>query len=67
MCNNEKNVLSPVHDDNIKIGLDSIPEYQKRQLAKAVLDMVQELFSQPGEEERYQAWLQDRKQKSKGK
>lgn len=41
----------------IKINFSEIPEYQVRALAKAALELTEKVFSIPGEEERYQAWL----------
>lgn len=65
MYDSDKIILKPVDDVDIKINVDLIPEYQRRQLADAVLIMTQKLFSQPGEEERYQLWLQERQKREK--
>lgn len=60
MYNCEKLVLKPVGDVKIKIDFDSIPEYQRDQLAELALDVTRKVFAQPGEEERYQIWLAER-------
>lgn len=57
----EKIVPKPV--EKIEIDVDMISEYQKCQLAEFALDVTQQLFSRPGEEERYQRWLQERQQR----
>lgn len=65
MYNYEKFVLKPVCDVNIKIDVNLIPEYQRCQLAEFALDLTREVFTRPGEEERYQAWLKNRRRKEK--
>jgi len=65
MYDYEKTVLKSVADVKIEIDFDSIPEYQRRQLAELALEVTREVFSRPGEEERYQAWLQNRRQREK--
>ena len=65
MYDYEKNVLKSVADVKIEIDFDSIPEYQRRQLAELALGVTREVFSRPGEEERYQAWIQNRQQREK--
>lgn len=65
MYNYEKITLEPVDDGSIKIDVTQIPEYQRRQLAEATLEATKRFFSQPGVEERYQAWLQERQEREK--
>ena len=65
MYDYEKITLKPVDDGSIKIDVTQIPEYQRRQLAEATLEATKRFFSQPGVEERYQAWLQERQEKEK--
>lgn len=65
MYNYEKITLKPVDDGSIKIDVTQIPEYQRRQLAEATLEATKRFFSQPGVEERYQAWLQERQEREK--
>ncbi len=57
----EKIVPKPV--EKIKIDVELIPDYQRQQLAELALAVTQQLFSRPGEEERYQRWLQERQQR----
>ena len=66
MCDNERIVLKPLGDVNVKIDASLIPEYQREQLAKFVIEMTRKVFTQPGEEDRFQAWLSER-QKGKKK
>lgn len=65
MYNYEKITLKPVDDGSIKIDVTQIPEHQRRQLAEATLEATKRFFSQPGVEERYQAWLQERQEREK--
>lgn len=48
--------------DQIHIEIDKIPEFRRISLAKGALNLVEQVFSMPGAEERYQAWLKARKQ-----
>lgn len=66
MYDYEKTILKPADDGSIKIDLTQIPEYQRRQLAEATLEATKRFFSQPGVEERYQAWLQERRKETAG-
>lgn len=66
MYDYEKLVLRPVDDVNVKIDVNLIPEYQRRKLAEFSLELTKEVFSRPGEAERYQAWLQDRRKEAAG-
>ena len=65
MRKNERIVLQPLGDVNIKIDVNLIPEYQRRQLAEATLEATKRFFSQPGVEEHYQIWLQKRQEREK--
>ena len=47
----------------IRINLAEVPEFRRIELAKAVLAGMDELFSRPGEEEKYQKWLAERRAK----
>lgn len=55
-------IAMPKAVKEIKIDVTSISEYQKHQLAEFALAVTQKVFSRPGEEERYQAWLRKRQQ-----
>lgn len=45
--------------------LNSVPESQKAELARFALAVTEAVFSRPGEEERYQEWLQNRRKREK--
>ena len=47
------------------IDLASIPDFRRLELAKGSLELTEQVFSMPGAEERYQAWLKERKAKQK--
>lgn len=66
MRDSERIVLKPLGDVNIKIDVSLIPEYQRGQLAEFAIELTRKVFAQPGEEDRYQAWLYER-QKGKKK
>ena len=44
-----------------RIQVSQIPEHDRNELAKMALSVTEAVFSNPGEEERYQAWLAERK------
>ena len=54
-------VFTSIGDCSVKVDVSSIPEYQRGQLAEFALDLTRKIFSIPGEEERYQAWLASKK------
>lgn len=56
-------VFQPIGDADIKIDFDEIPEYQRGELARFALEVTRNCFAIPGEEERYQAWLAERKKR----
>ncbi len=41
------------------IDLTSIPDFRRIELAKGALALTEQVFSMPGAEERYQAWLKE--------
>lgn len=45
------------------IDLASIPNFRRLELAKGALALTEQVFSMPGAEERYQAWLEERRAK----
>ena len=47
--------------NEVHIEIEKIPEFQRISLAKGALALVEQVFSMPGAEERYQAWLEARK------
>lgn len=49
----------------LHVDLASIPEFRRIELAKGALALTEQVFSMPGAEERYQAWLKERKAKQK--
>ena len=66
MAKCENLILRPVGACSLKINLDSIPEYQRGQLAEFAIELTRKVFAQPGEEERYQAWLAERNSRLRG-
>lgn len=61
MSKYEKIVLRPIGDCTVKVNVSEIPEFQRSQLAEFALELTRNIFAIPGEEERYQSWLADRK------
>lgn len=49
-----------VKTDRIPINLDEIPEYQRRELARATLEMVQRFYERPGAKEAFEKWKAER-------
>ena len=49
----------------LHIDLAAIPDFRREELAKGALALTEQVFSMPGAEERYQAWLKERKAKQK--
>lgn len=49
----------------LHINLSAIPDFRREALAKGALELMEQAFSVPGAEERYQAWLRERKAKQK--
>ena len=47
------------------IDIASIPDFRREELAKGALALTEQVFSMPGAEERYQAWLKERRAKQK--
>lgn len=45
----------------IVVRTDEVPEFRRIELAKAAIALTREVFSAPGEEERYQEWLSHRR------
>ena len=41
----------------IHINPEEIPAFRRDELAQCILDLMEQAFSVPGEEERYQQWL----------
>ena len=65
MHNHKNQELKYIGEPDVKIDVNQIPEYQRRQLAELALEVTREVFSRPGEEERYQEWLKKRQQEKK--
>ena len=51
--------------NELTIHIDQIPDFRRIELAKGALALTEQVFSMPGAEERYQAWLKERKAKQK--
>ena len=49
----------------LHINLSAIPDFRREALAKGALELMEQVFSVPGAEERYQAWLKERRAKQK--
>ena len=49
----------------LRIDIASIPDFRREELAKGALALTEQVFSMPGAEERYQAWLKERRAKQK--
>ena len=54
-----------IPDPALRIDLESIPDFRRIDLAKGALALTEQVFSMPGAEECYQAWLKERKAKQK--
>lgn len=50
-------------NSTLSIDLASIPDFRRIELAKGALALTEQVFSMPGAEERYQAWLKERRAK----
>ncbi len=50
---------------SLSIDIASIPDFRREELAKGALALTEQVFSMPGAEERYQAWLKERRAKQK--
>ena len=51
--------------NEIHINVSLIPDFRRIELAKGALVLTEQVFSMPGAEERYQAWLKERRAKQK--
>ncbi len=51
----EENLPTEIHIDT-----SAIPTFRRRELAEGALKLMEQVFSRPGEEERFQAWLRER-------
>lgn len=47
----------------VVFDLDKIPEYQRNALSDLAIALTKAVFERPGEEERYQRWLEERRSK----
>lgn len=45
----------------VVFDLGEVPEYQRNELSDLAISLVKAVFAQPGEEERYQRWLEERR------
>lgn len=45
----------------IQVDTSKVPNFRKEELARGALLLVEQVFSLPGAEEKYQAWLAKRK------
>lgn len=51
--------------NKIHIDTNMIPDFRRMELAKGALALTEQVFSMPGAEERYQAWLKERRAKQR--
>ncbi len=52
---------SAVRDQEIHIDTSQIPAFRREELAKGALLLVEQVFSLPGAEEKFQAWRAKRR------
>lgn len=55
----------PALGQTLHIDIAAIPDFRREELAKGALVLTEQVFSVPGAEERYQAWLKERRAKEK--
>lgn len=53
--------MNDIYDNDIHINVEEIPKFRVRELVQCILDMMEEAFSDPAMEERYQKWLAEKK------
>lgn len=53
--------MATLQQPQVHIEIASIPDFRREELAKGALALTEQVFSMPGAEERYQAWLKTRK------
>ena len=49
--------------EELVLNLDIMPEYQRDVLSDFAIELTKAVFSRPGEEEKYQKWLAERRSK----
>ena len=49
------------NDSQVLAYLDQLQEHRAKDLAHLALEITEAVFSRPGEEERYQSWLAQRR------
>ena len=49
----------------VHIDTKAIPSFRREELARGALDLMEQVFSMPGAEERYQEWLKARNEKKR--
>lgn len=56
-------VQAPVEREScvLEVDIAAIPDFRRIELAKGALSLVDRVFAMPGAEERYQAWLAERR------
>lgn len=55
----------PALGQTLHIDIAAIPDFRRIELAKGALALTEQVFSVPGAEERYQAWLKERRAKQR--
>lgn len=57
--------MMPALGQTLHIDIAAIPDFRREELAKGALALTEQVFSVPGAEERYQAWLKERRAKQR--
>lgn len=47
--------------EGVHIDILQIPDFRREELARGALELIEQVFSVPGAEEEYQAWLKERR------
>lgn len=53
--------MTGLDTNTVQIDVKKIPAFRGKELAEEALRLVEQVFSLPGAEEKYQAWLAKRK------
>lgn len=56
-CCIDDKIVIPKSEVNIHFNLDEVPARKREALAQSALELMQQVFSMPGAEEEFRAWL----------
>lgn len=59
--------VDAINECGIQIDTSQIPKFRCCELAEAAIRLTELVFSRPGEEEKYQAWLKEYRAKKAAK